>query len=229
MKKLFSIFSSDVDLNKELNRIDLQGSFISFSINKDSYQETIQNRLIQIHGAKKVSLNLGLKDKILGDFNGKKIEIKNNDDFINLNKFFDRLYFHMIEESKKLIRPASELTSSIDEENKSLEWLKVSLMMLKNAIAEIRVKKDLLYQGRVFFGKRSKEANPEFRIQSLSLDILLEFLPDHRLRFRVWNLKDGQKTAQDKEDLFAEFVTLKGPVFDEIILLINEIRQVSFI
>lgn len=229
MLSFLKFFIPKLNLADSLSAIEFDHHYLSFSINIDEYKGTVQNRLVQIAGENQHSLYLGLKDKIVSDFDGKSFHIESNQDFIEINKFFDRLYFFVIEKSKEFIRPESSLTSQIDQENRSLEWLKVTLMVLKNAVGEIKVNKDFLYQGRLFFGRRNPNSSPELRIQSLSLDIHLEFLEDHRLRVRAWNYKDGKKTSKDQEDLFAEFVTLKGPVFDEIILLLNEIRQVSFI
>ncbi len=212
-----ALFGQKPTYENFLKDIDLKKTDISFSTNKDEYRSQQINRILNLESTKVRSLALALESEKNCYLNEKKIDFELGP----INSIFDHILKHLIDFSIELNTPVPLLESDRNQEARGLEWIKVSLVVLKNALGEIEKNHDYIFQSRIFW---RNSPFPSLRIQCLSLDIILEFHEDHRLRVRVWNYKDGVKTSSDKEDFLGDFVHLKGPVLDEVIQLFSELR-----
>lgn len=222
MNFIKSLLNKKINYTNFLDDINFDESNFSLSINKDPYKNSTLNRIITVEGNTTRSL-ISILD------NEKTFLINETPRDMNINEFnflIDEILKNIIEIAIKNNTLIPLVESNHENENKGLEWLKVSFTVLKKALNEIPKNPDYIFQGRIFWRNGEYKS---LRIQCLSLDILLEFHEDHRLRVRVWNYKDGVKSSKDKEDFIADFAHLKGPVMDEIIHLFSEIRPYCLI
>lgn len=221
MSILQSLFTTPVNLNEFLTPFDLKKAKIILSINKDEYDGNLMNKTLIIEQRKKAQLVITGENSEVLVVNKKTISKPESEQIQESYKLFDHVLFQLIEMAKEINTPLSEIESEVTQEQRGLEWLKVSIQVLKEALKNIKENPNYIFQGRIFWIPGEFQT---LRIQCLSLDFILEFFEDHRLRVRAWNYKDGIKTSKDNEDMIAEFVHLKGPILDEFIHLFNEMR-----
>ena len=217
MNFIKSFLNKDINCTNFLDDINFNESNLSISINKDPYKKSILNRIITVDGKTNRSLISILDNDQVFLIN----ESPQNCGVDEFNTLIDKILKITLDIAIENNTLSPLVESKHESELKGLEWLKVSFTVLKKALNEIPKNPDYIFQGRVFW---RNTPNKSLRIQCLSLDILIEFHEDHRLRVRVWNYRDGIKNSKDQEDFIGDFVHLKGPVFDEIIHLFSEIR-----
>ncbi|MDA8792977.1 hypothetical protein N9N67_07015 [Bacteriovoracaceae bacterium] len=224
MKK---IFAGNTFSLEEFASLSLEDSFISLSINKDEFKGTLHNRLITINGKSQSSLCIGKVQEIIhAEINGVNVGSCDNQDIVQVNNILDKIILWIREKSIDYVKQGEALTPlNVQMENEAMEWLKVSLLVLKKSFSKIKSDDNLIFESRIFFGVPNNLDHPILRIQCLSLDFLLEFMPNHSLRVRVWNYKDNQKDSTSQEDLKVDLVGLKAPVLEEFIILFNEMRS----
>jgi hypothetical protein len=227
INKLISLFFP-VSATDQLSAINFSDKFIALSINNGLSDSISMDRVIQledIQGIKsqytlvsesnEVSFKYYKKDKLVAFT--QNVDYSLNENYTNK---ISEVFHFSIEEAKVILSNGSEVTSTIEEETKSLEWIKVSLVVLKSAIKKSLTDQSLLFNGQFFSGKRSVNDDFQMRIKCFSLDFLLEFLADGRLRVSVWNYKDQEHNSKVDPDFLGEFVKIKQSVFDEFIQLL---------
>mgnify|MGYP006082029671 CR=1 FL=1 len=221
-------FIFPISANEKLKAIDFSQKFVSLSINKNLTDKITMNRVIQLEDT-----NHNISQYVLFTENNetrfefyKKNSLvsfsKNQDDILNLD-YIDKiteLFDFSIGRSKELLRNGSEVASDINSETKGLEWIKVSLIVLKSAINKAMEDQTLSFDGQFFCGQRTPDEDYQMRIQCLSLDFLLEFISDGRLRVSAWNYKNLEPDPTASPTFIAEFVMIKQKVFDEFIELL---------
>jgi hypothetical protein len=221
-------FLFPVSINEKLEAITFSDKFISLSINKNLTDDISMNRVIQLEDSQGNQAQYILSNEnseILFKIYKKKKLVsfaQNEDEDLNQNfihKISELFHFSM-DRAKELLNHDSKATSDISSETKGLEWIKVSLVVLKSAINKSLEDPNFLFDGQFFYGQRNPNEHYQMRIQCLSLDFLLEFFNDGRLRVSVWNYKNLEHNSKVQPTFLAEFVKLKKEVFEEFIILL---------
>lgn len=120
-------------------------------------------------------------------------------------------------EHLKSITPKTSLN-----EDKSLEWLKVTLLTLKKSVQKIDHENTILSY-KVFFG--AWEENPILRIMIYNLDIKLIFTPD-QLKLIVRNKENRDSFDAQAKVYEAQFGQAHNEVLNELINLFIKLREV---
>ena len=150
---------------------------------------------------------------------------KNDSPLLEFNLLFDRLinqylqFFcaHLNHNFKtETYSPEQKLN-----EEKALEWIKVSFTILEKAIIESLTNPNLLFQTLLFFGKNPKTLNDEIRLITFNLDIKFEILPNNRLRIMIYNDKNHEFGHEKKPSLTGDFHFRAKEMVDELIKLIS--------
>jgi len=231
-KNLFSVFNTR---NKSINQANIICQFTSISINHQIEQSTRSQTIVQLWSSdndqQQYDLSF-LRNEVV-------VKMTENNKLISINKYdskhvphdfrnkIPQIYQRSIEQAKNILLQGSTLTSDLTNESKGLEWLRVSMLVLKEAIKKSINSEGLFYTGQFFSGHRKKNECFQLRIKSLSLDFLLLFLEDGRLNITVWNYKQNSPSVDSEPVFTGEFVKLKQQVFDEFIHLIKEISLAS--
>jgi hypothetical protein len=226
-----SSFLFPVTLEQEIETIDFREKFISLSINKNLTEHVSMNRVIQLEDFQGSSTQFILfkeNNHILSKYykNKKLFTLSQQEDKSFNQKYVEKMAqaFHFsIDMAKNTLKLPSEATSDLVSETRGLEWIKATLVILKSAVQKSREDDDLLFEAQFFSGQRNQEEHFQIRIQCLSLDFLLEFLHDGKLRVSSWNYKNLIPDSKYPPLFTGEFVKLKQPVFNEFIHLLAEI------
>ncbi len=234
LNKLKSLFTS-IPPREKLECIEFANKFISFSVNKNLSDSISMNRVIQLEDENSDRIQYVLasenKSTLLKVYEKDRLVSFSTDEDESLNQLYTdkitELFDHSIKFSKSLLSEDSDITSDLSSEVKGLEWLKVSLIVLKSAINKSMEDPELTFDGQFFYGQRSCDEHVQMRIQCLSLDLLLEFLNDGRLRVTVWNYKDKAPDTMQEPAFLNEFVKVKQKVFDEFIVLLVLMSKAS--
>ena len=221
--------------NETLETVTFSDKFISLAVNKQLTDNISMSRIIQLEDLNGYSSQYTLfkeGDKILCKFYKKnRITFDSPLEDKNLNQIYinkiSEAFIYSIDSAKDILKKNSEVTSDLNSEAKGLEWLKVTLIVLKSAINASVNDPQLIFNSQFFCGKRKSHEDFQLRIQCLSLDFLLEFLEDGRVKIQVWDYKNLEPNPKSAPSFSAEFVKLKKPVFDEFIQLIVEISKAA--
>ncbi|MDD4974158.1 MAG: hypothetical protein PHY93_07385 [Bacteriovorax sp.] len=107
-------------------------------------------------------------------------------------------------------------TAEVSQEEKALEWMRVSFQVLGKAVIESLTNPELLFQTLLFFGKNPKTAHHEIRVITFNLDIKFE-LPDNGvLRVKIYNDKSAEFGSTNKAVLEGDFNFRKREMLDEL-------------
>lgn len=122
-----------------------------------------------------------------------------------------------------MLKTLSSLHSDMNQEQKSLEWLKTSLYVYKNAIQECARDQSLIFQFQLFFGKHPQKNSDLFKLRSFNIDLEILFMTDGRLKVTVY---DDPTCLFDQElspKLNSEFILVRPQIYDEIIQLLEQV------
>lgn len=111
--------------------------------------------------------------------------------------------------------------SEIAQEEKALEWIRVSFQVLGKAIIESLTNPDFLFQTLIFFGVNQKTATHEIRVITFNLDIKFELLDSGALRVRIYNDKGAESQGPKKAALEGDFNFRKREMLDELTRLVS--------
>lgn len=106
------------------------------------------------------------------------------------------------------------------QDEKALEWIRVSFLVLIKAIEESLTNENYLFQTLFFIGINPKTELLEIRLLTFNLDILFVLLKNGLLRVRIYNDLDGLQGSSKKASLEGDFYFKKREIFDEAIKLI---------
>jgi hypothetical protein len=234
LNKINSYFFS-TSFNECLEKVQYKDRFISFSINKELSNNNHMKRVIQLKQPQGKETQFVLykeNDEVLCKFyeNKKLLFFTQEEDPFIISMYIEKvtqLFHYSISRAKDILIIESKVTSDINSELKGLEWIKVSLVVLKSAIRKTLEDENYIFDGQFFCGKRNEEKNFQIRIQCLSLDLLLMFLEDGRLAVSVWDYKNFKPDSKAEPTFYGEFVKLKQPIFDEFIKLLVEVSKAS--
>lgn len=108
-----------------------------------------------------------------------------------------------------------------ENEEKALEWIRVSFEVLKKAIIESITNEDFLFQCKIFAGTNPQTKQKEIRIITFNLDITLILLENNNLRVIIYNNKPGIDPKTIKPSLIGDYSLRKREIFDHIIDLFS--------
>lgn len=147
----------------------------------------------------------------------------------NFNSLIDRLLDSQIDrfqkEINKFLQSEKFETSQIEQDEKALEWIKVSFNLLEKAVIKSLTDKDFLFQAMIFIGLNPKTEYQEIRLILFNLDIKYTILPNGFLRIRIFNDKDGPIGSAKKASLEGDFNFRKREMTDELTKLISALSS----
>ena len=157
-----------------------------------------------------------------GEINN-EIKIKETKIFFNniLDIFIKReINFFCDEMNKSQFSPRQ-----IENEEKALEWVKVSFEVLTKAVLESLVNPEYLFQTTFFAGINPKSKRHEIRLMTFNLDMTFLLLEDYNLRVLIYNIKPGETIDNLKPALTGDSSFRKREIFDQFILLLSAISK----
>ncbi|MBC7539345.1 MAG: hypothetical protein H7281_11030 [Bacteriovorax sp.] len=111
--------------------------------------------------------------------------------------------------------------NEVSQEEKALEWLRVSFQVLEKAVIESLTNPEYLFQTLLFFGINPKTKTHEIRIITFNLDIKFELHNNGSLRVKIYNDKSGELGSNKKTDLEGDFNFRKREMLDELTKLFS--------
>lgn len=111
----------------------------------------------------------------------------------------------------------------ISQDEKALEWMRVSFKVLEKAIIESLTNPEFLFQALFFFGKNPKSQDLEIRLILFNLDIKFVFLKNGLVRIKIYNDKEQSFGSSQKAALEGDFNFRKREMLDELTKLISVI------
>lgn len=109
----------------------------------------------------------------------------------------------------------------IENEEKALEWIRVSFEVLKKGIIESVTNPEFLFQAKIFAGINPQTKEREIRIINFNLDMTLILLSNNNLRVIIYNRKPGISSKDLKPSLIGDYSFRKREIFDHIIDLFS--------
>jgi hypothetical protein len=107
----------------------------------------------------------------------------------------------------------------LTQEGRAIEWLRVSLKVLKDALESCRSDESKVVRAMLYVGKEAAESRPLFRAIIFNLDITCVFDPQGVMGLVVFDDKNRSHGTSQKPALEASFKGLKPAVLDELITL----------
>ncbi|MDO9182544.1 MAG: hypothetical protein Q7U04_09045 [Bacteriovorax sp.] len=222
--KIFELFFQEA--------LESKVQWVSIAINKKSIAGSVLTKELDLRTENNAySLKLALTNK--GIFHHlwknqesvKKLTLS-SDTLLSsqFNRLIDRLIETEIIYFQKALNIAQEKIYSpteISQEEKALEWIKVSFRFLEKAVIESLTNPELFFQTLLFFGINPKSQNREFRIICFNLDIQFELLENNNLRIKIYNDKNGEFGSNKKTDLQGDFSFRKREILDELTTLLS--------
>lgn len=137
-----------------------------------------------------------------------------------------QLHQYFIETLKQevLVESIHKVESELETEIRGLEWLRVSIEVLRKAISHCHQNSEYKYTQKSFLSYPSKGC--ELRLVIMSLDFKIEFLRDSRLKVTCWDYKDYKETNPDPS-FIGTFYHRKNQVVDLFIPLLIDMSRAS--
>lgn len=200
-----SILTKELVLNHE----DLQKPGISFQLAE------IESGLVHhvYHASKKI-------------FSG---EIKNPQEIketrVHFNTILDSLIEREIKFFTEQMAGGDFSPRQLENEDKALEWIRVSFEMLTKGVLESLTNPEFLFQTTFFAGINPKSNRHEIRLITFNLDMTFLLLDDHNLRVLIYNTKPGETQDNLKPALTGDYSFRRREIFDQFINLLSAISQ----
>lgn len=112
-------------------------------------------------------------------------------------------------------------TTEISQDEKALEWMKVSFIVLEKAVIESLTNANYIFQLSLFFGINPKSGLHEIRLILFNLDIKMELLANGSLRIKIYNDKDQAFGSSQKAALIGDYNFRKREMLDELTKLLS--------
>ena len=156
-------------------------------------------------------------------------EIKNELEIKNTRVLFNNVLDSFIErEIKYFTEQMNKSTFSprqMENEEKALEWTRVTFEILTKAVLESLTNPEYLFQTTFFAGINPKSGRHEMRLITFNLDMTFLMLDDNNLRVLIYNIKPGEKTENLKPALTGDYSYRKREIFDQFINLLSAISK----
>jgi hypothetical protein len=214
---------------------DPKNFWISLAVNKSTFNESERSKELEIHTLKGI-LSLKIAENqneyFFKFWKNKKVTGSTtlSTQSSSLSKFND-LIDHLLK--KEIANFQHELNlnlattqiqaSEMAQDEKALEWIRVTFKILEKAIIESFKNQDYLFQALLFFGlnpKNSEATKPEIRLIIFNLDIKFTLLENRLLRVQIFDDKAAYFGSSQKAVLEGDFNFRKREMFDELINLI---------
>ncbi len=211
-----------------------QCDWMGISVNTTSYHANQNN--IQMEGIYKDQQNMiqwaqgqSENDYSIGLIkNRKKIKeskVKTSDLNTFSNVMAGVLHLHMLRSREQIISWARNLDineySLPQGEEKILEWIKVSFVILKKAIEEATQDEEATVQMMLFSGIRSDNSNNSYRFKLRIYNLDIEIIETKTLpQITVYDKKSAPEFLPEHQVLKGAMRTLLNPILDEIIQLL---------
>ena len=156
-------------------------------------------------------------------------EIKNEDEVKDTKVLFNNILDSLIEREIKFF--ADQMNQSqfsprqVENEEKALEWVRVSFEMLTKAVLESLTNPEYLFQTTFFAGINPKTNRHEIRLITFNLDMTFLLLEDNNLRVLIYNIKPGETLENLKPALTGDYSFRKREIFDHFINLLSAISK----
>jgi hypothetical protein len=151
--------------------------------------------------------------------------ILNSELKLNFNSLIDEIINHEITYfTKNLNNLAAFNTQNIEIEEKALEWLRVSLKVLTEAIEKEKKSQDTSPAYSFYLGLNPKTNLHEIRIAIFNLDIQLNLLNDSNLRVIIYNDQNNPFGTSKKPALMGDYSLRKREMFNHIIELLKILK-----
>ncbi len=125
---------------------------------------------------------------------------------------------HLISCAQSIPELSPNEQPQIQGEEKALEWVKVSFLVLKKALEKAIKDEDSTVQMMLFSGK-NKDDKFRFKLRIYNLDIQLESTQNH-LEITVWDKKSEAEFKPGHQVLKSPLYKLINPIIDEIIKIL---------
>lgn len=149
------------------------------------------------------------------------LEYQNSPVHIDSKSYEQKTIKHIIDNSIEELKKIAPKTSL--NEDKSLEWLKVTLLTLKKSLSKIDHENTILSY-KIFYGQW--EDNPILRVIIYNLDIKLTFT-NEALELIVKN-KENRATFEGAKAYEAKFTSLHNEVLNEVINLFIKFKEITY-
>ena len=156
-------------------------------------------------------------------------EIKNStqakDTRILFNNLLDKLIEREIKFFTEEMNKGQFSPRQIENEEKALEWVRVSFEILTKAVLESLVNPEYLFQTTFFAGINPKSQRREIRLITFNLDMTFLLLEDNNLRVLIYNIKPGETVDNLQPALTGDYSFRKREIFDQFINLLSAISK----
>lgn len=146
----------------------------------------------------------------------------------NFNAFIHELLEDQILKFQKILNSKVSPTLSPNElaqEEKALEWLKVTSVVLEKAVLESLTNPDLLFQMLLFMGVNPKNQLSEIRLIIFNLDMKLIFLENGFIRIIIFDDKNKEFGQSQNAALTGDYIFRKREIFDEFTKILSTLSQ----
>jgi hypothetical protein len=156
-------------------------------------------------------------------------EIKNETEVKDTRVLFDSILDSLIEREIKFFTEQMNQSQfsprQVENEEKALEWVRVSFEMLTKAVLESLTNPEYLFQTTFFAGINPKSGRHEMRLITFNLDMTFLMLDDNNLRVLIYNTKPGETAENLKPALTGDYSYKKREIFDQFINLLSAISK----
>lgn len=156
-------------------------------------------------------------------------EIKDEAEVKNARVLFNNILDSLIEREIKYFTEKMNQSQfsarQVENEERALEWVRVSFEMLTKAVLESLTNPEFLFQTTFFAGVNPKTNQHEIRLMTFNLDMTFLLLEDNNLRVLIYNKKPGDTESELKPALTGDYSFRKREIFDHFINLLSAISK----
>ncbi len=150
-------------------------------------------------------------------------EIKNSR--VLFNNFLDGVIQKEIKYFTEKLNDGKYNPKQLENEDKAVEWIRVSFEVLTKAVLESLTNPEFLFQSTFFCGVNPKTNKHEMRLMAFNLDMTFYLLDDNNLRVLIYNKKPGVEHLELKPVLMGDYSFRKREIFDHLINLLSVLSK----
>lgn len=146
----------------------------------------------------------------------------------DFNHFIDELLEQQIQSFQKKLNTLATKTLTPNElalEEKALEWIRATFIVLEKAVLESLTNPDLLFQLLLFMGINPKNQLKEIRLIVFNLDMHFTFLENGFLRIHIYDDKNKELGHSQKAALSGDYVFRRREIFDELTKMLSTLSK----
>lgn len=140
------------------------------------------------------------------------------------NNFLDSFIQQEIKYFTERLNDGNFNPRQVENEEKALEWMRVSFEVLTKAVLESLTNPEFLFQTTFFCGVNPKTGKHEMRLITFNLDMTFYLLDDQNLRVMIYN-KKPDNSEDLKPALMGDYSFRKREIFDQFINLLSVISK----